>query len=62
MAAAAILGGDERAGVLGQVHPQVAAQFEIDAPVFLFEVDVEKLLPVGQDAGAPPSRYRASRR
>jgi phenylalanyl-tRNA synthetase beta chain len=34
-----------RAGVLGQVHPQVASQFEISGPVFLFELDVEKLLP-----------------
>jgi phenylalanyl-tRNA synthetase beta chain len=42
---AAILAGKERAGVVGQVHPQVASQFEIDVPVFLFEVDVEKLLP-----------------
>jgi phenylalanyl-tRNA synthetase beta chain len=43
---ASILAGEEPVGVLGQVHPQVAAQFEIDAPVFLFEVDVEHLLAV----------------
>jgi phenylalanyl-tRNA synthetase beta chain len=42
---AAIVANGERAGVLGQVHPQVAAQFEISGPVFLFEMDVEKLLP-----------------
>ena len=42
---AAILAGGERTGVLGQVHPQVATQFEISGPVFLFEIDVEKLLP-----------------
>jgi phenylalanyl-tRNA synthetase beta chain len=45
---AAIMVDGERAGVLGQVHPQVATQFEIAAPVFLFEVDVGKLLPAVQ--------------
>ena len=34
-----------RVGVLGQVHPHTAARFEIDAPVFLFELDIESLLP-----------------
>jgi phenylalanyl-tRNA synthetase beta chain len=58
---AAVLAGKERAGVLGQVHPQVAAQFEIDAPVFLFEVDVEKLLPVVKERvrHQPASRFPA---
>jgi phenylalanyl-tRNA synthetase beta chain len=41
---AAVVAGEDRAGVFGQVHPQVAAQFEIDVPVYLFELDVEKLL------------------
>jgi phenylalanyl-tRNA synthetase beta chain len=58
---ASILAGKERAGVVGQVHPQVAAQFEIDTPVFLFEVDVEKLLPVARTAvrHKPLSRFPA---
>jgi phenylalanyl-tRNA synthetase beta chain len=37
--------GRAQAGVLGQLHPQIAAEFEIDAPVYLFELDVERLLP-----------------
>ncbi len=45
---AAIAVNGEYAGVLGQVHPQVAAQFEISVPVYLFELDVEKLLPAVQ--------------
>jgi phenylalanyl-tRNA synthetase beta chain len=51
----------ERAGVLGQVHPQVASQFEIDTPVFLFEVDVEKLLSAVQPVvqHKPQSRFPA---
>jgi phenylalanyl-tRNA synthetase beta chain len=58
---AAISAGDGRAGVLGQVHPQVAAQFEISAPVFLFEIDVEKLLPAVQGTvrHQPMSRFPA---
>lgn len=36
---------DRRVGVAGQVHPQVASVFEIEGPVFLFEVDVALLLP-----------------
>ncbi len=42
-------------GVLGQVHPQTAAAFEIDTPVFLFEVDIDQLLP----AIDPSSRFRS---
>ena len=46
---AAITSNGEPAGVLGQLHPQVAAQFEISGPVYLFELDVEKLLPAVKD-------------
>lgn len=56
-----LLAGEERVGVLGQVHPQVASQFDIDTPVFLFELDVAKLLPAVR-AGAeykPVSRFPA---
>jgi phenylalanyl-tRNA synthetase beta chain len=42
---AALYAGNERLGVLGQVHPQVAAKFDIMAPAFVFEVDVAKLEP-----------------
>jgi phenylalanyl-tRNA synthetase beta chain len=42
---AALYAGDARIGVLGQVHPQVAAKFDITAPAFLFEVDVAALEP-----------------
>ena len=41
---AVVLAGEERCGIYGQVHPQVASQFDIEAPVFLFELDVEALL------------------
>ena len=32
-------------GVLGEVHPQVLAAFDIDRPVLLFELDLGRLLP-----------------
>jgi phenylalanyl-tRNA synthetase beta chain len=58
---AELLAGDEHAGVLGQVHPQVAAQFDIEVPVFLFELDVEKLLIAarGRVRHAAQSRFPA---
>jgi phenylalanyl-tRNA synthetase beta chain len=52
---AELLAGEERVGVIGQVHPQVAEKFEIDGPVFLFEVDVAALLP----AARTDARYQA---
>jgi phenylalanyl-tRNA synthetase beta chain len=58
---AAIMVDAERAGIIGQVHPQVAAQFEISEPVYLFELDVEMLLPAVQGAvrHQPMSRFPA---
>jgi phenylalanyl-tRNA synthetase beta chain len=41
---AALFAKDERCGVLGQVHPQVATRFDIEGPVFVIELDVERLL------------------
>jgi phenylalanyl-tRNA synthetase beta chain len=37
--------GGERIGVMGEVHPETLAQFGIEQPVVLFEVDVAALLP-----------------
>ena len=34
-----------RVGLVGQVHPRVAAAFEIDAEVAMFELDLDALLP-----------------
>ena len=52
--AAVISAGDWRLGVVGQVHPGVAAQFDIEREVFLFELDLEALLA----KQAPLRRYR----
>jgi len=43
-----VIGEGERIGVIGQVHPGVATRLDIDTPVFLFEIDVAKLLPAVQ--------------
>ncbi|MBI2854355.1 MAG: phenylalanine--tRNA ligase subunit beta [Chloroflexi bacterium] len=32
-------------GVIGEVHPKVVENFDAAGPVFLFEIDLEKLLP-----------------
>jgi len=44
----------QRVGVVGQVHPRVAASFDIDQEVYLFELNLEALLP---HAGRP-RRYQ----
>ena len=49
--------GMQPIGILGEVHPDVLAQFEIDQPVQLFEVDLASLLPHLHDrvdAVSPP--------
>ena len=57
---ATIWAGDAQAGVLGQVHPQVAAAFDVAGPVFLFELDVARLLPAIREAQhASISRFPA---
>ena len=37
--------GDQRVGLVGQVHPEVAAAFDIEQDVYLFEVNLEALVP-----------------
>ena len=61
---AALSVGDEAVGVVAQVHPDVAASFDIEEPVFLFELWFEPLtraIPERPDY-APPSRYPEARR
>ena len=56
--------GDESVGVVAQVHPDVAAAFDIEEPVFLVELWFEPLtraIPERPDY-APPSRYPEARR
>ena len=51
--------GAEPVGLVGQVHPDTAAKFDIDEPVFLFELwieDLVRLLPE-RPAYEPPSRF-----
>ena len=58
---ALLFAGEEQAGVLGQVHPRVAARFDLDGAVLLFEVDVACLLPALRPVAAhrPLSRFPA---
>ncbi len=39
-----VLVGDERIGVVGELHPGVAQAFDLSGVVFIIELDVEKLL------------------
>jgi phenylalanyl-tRNA synthetase beta chain len=53
--------GEARVGVVGQVHPDVAAAFEVDQNAFLFEIVLDDLLPLAsaQRKAASVSRYPA---
>jgi len=42
---AAVAVDSQRVGVIGQVHPRVASRFELEAPVAMFELDLDALLP-----------------
>ncbi|MDP6605866.1 MAG: phenylalanine--tRNA ligase subunit beta [Dehalococcoidia bacterium] len=46
--------GEEAVGVLGEMHPSTLTEFEIDRPVALFELDLDRLLP-----HVPPRRETA---
>ncbi len=53
--------GGERVGVLGEVHPDTLAQFGIEQPVVLFEIDIASLLrhALTRRAVTSVSRYPA---
>jgi phenylalanyl-tRNA synthetase beta chain len=50
-----------RVGVIGQVHPEVAAEFDIDQDVYLFDIVLDDVLPYAgkQKRMAPVSRFPA---
>ncbi len=58
---AEIRANGERIGVLGQVHPDVAAAFEVEQEVFLFDLTLDALLPAarGVRKASPISRFPA---
>jgi phenylalanyl-tRNA synthetase beta chain len=43
---AAIMAGGSRVGVVGEVHPKVLLNFEINEPVYVFELDLKTLASV----------------
>ncbi len=44
--AARIICGDAEMGYFGQLHPQIASSFDIDVPIFAFELKVSELFNV----------------
>ena len=43
---AEVIIGGTRIGVLGELHPKVARNFDINESVFLFEIDINTLMPL----------------
>jgi phenylalanyl-tRNA synthetase beta chain len=58
---AALVVAGERVGVLGQVHPQIALSFEIESDLFLFEIDLARLMEAVPERRVyrPVSRFPA---
>ncbi|MEE8194773.1 MAG: phenylalanine--tRNA ligase subunit beta [Dehalococcoidales bacterium] len=58
--AAVVVGGD-RVGVVGELHPGVAEAFEISGAVYLFEMNLARLLPhtLGYGVFQPIARFPA---
>jgi phenylalanyl-tRNA synthetase beta chain len=56
---ATLLAGKKPVGVVAQVHPETAAAFDIDEPVFLVELWLEDLVPLlpERPAYTPVSRF-----
>ncbi|MDY6828903.1 MAG: phenylalanine--tRNA ligase subunit beta [Pseudomonadota bacterium] len=59
---AQVLREDESVGWLGALHPKLAASWEIDQPVFLFELAVEPLLRARVPSHQPLGRFPSVRR
>ena len=53
--------GDIPVGIIGELHPRVAQNFEISGPVYLFELNLAALLPhtLGHEMYKPIARYPA---
>ena len=58
---ALVTAGPQRLGVVGEVHPKVRAAFEINVPVYLFEIELPAVLAVRppQRAYEPIGRFPA---
>ena len=54
-----IIFGNESAGSIGELHPDVLENFGIDQNVYYFEIDFEKLVNISKEtiSVTPPSRY-----
>jgi len=59
---AAISDGDRSVGVLGRIHPRVQSGLDIDAPVYLFQLDLEMLRQRRIPKFTKPSRFPAIHR
>ena len=59
---AEMLRNGERAGWVGQLHPRLQAQLDINAPVYLFQVDVDMIDESALPAFAEVSKFPEVRR
>ena len=62
--AAEVAVGERTIGLVGQLHGEVLSSFDLKQPAYLFEIDLELLLPLipAQTTAAPLPRYPATSR
>jgi phenylalanyl-tRNA synthetase beta chain len=63
-AAAEIFIGDQRIGSIGEIHREVLANFGVKQPAFIFEIDLDHLIPLipERTQAAPLPRYPSTSR
>jgi phenylalanyl-tRNA synthetase beta chain len=59
-----VMAGKERIGTFGEIHPTVQTNFDIEKPVYAFELDFEKLMTLSHQKRtiSAPSRFPDSTR
>lgn len=58
---ATVIVDDKPVGIMGQIHPAVCGHFELNAPIYMFELEVSKLVPhTGYKPYKPIAKFPAS--
>ncbi len=60
--AAAVMRGDNEAGIIGKLHPRVAKSLELKRDAYVFEVDALQALASSAPVASPVSRFPVIRR
>ncbi len=59
---AEIIRNGKKCGIMGKIHPETQKSFDIDGPVFLFELDLKRVIPRKIPKFDPLSKFPSIRR